>query len=307
MQTIKIFSPATVANVACGFDILGLCLENPGDEVVMTLTDKVGITIKNETSYHIPTEPQLNTLGVSLQAYLNYLNIKDKGFEITIQEKIMPGSGVGSSSASAAASVFGANVLLGNPLSKEALVQFAMQGELAACGSAHADNVAPAILGGFVLVRSYRPLDIINLPYPKNMYVAVVHPQIEIKTEDARRVLRKYIALKDATIQWGNIAGLVAGLFKEDYDLIGRSLEDVIVEPVRSMLIPGYKEVKKAAIAAGALGCSISGSGPSMFTLCSSKQIAEKVGKAMSDKFKEYEIDNNVYITGINPEGVRTA
>jgi len=300
---IRVFSPATVANVACGFDVLGFCLQYPGDEITIRLTEQPIIKIINRTPYAIPTEPHKNTLGVSLQAFLNALNYRESGFEITIEKKIMPGSGVGSSSASAAASVVGANYLLGNKFSKLDLVQYAMQGELAASGAAHADNVAPALLGGFVLIRSYKPLDIIRLPYPNDLYAAVVHPKIEVKTEDARRVLKKYVPLKDAITQWGNVGGLVAGLYEGNYELIGRSLEDVIVEPIRSLLIPSYKEVKQIALESGALGCSISGSGPSIFTLCRGKETATKVAQAMSNKFKEIEIENYQYVSAINPEG----
>ncbi|MCS7004381.1 MAG: homoserine kinase [Cytophagales bacterium] len=300
---IRIFSPATVANVACGFDVLGFCLNHPGDEISMRLIPETVIRIINKTHFLIPTEPHKNTLGVSLQAFLNALNYRESGFEIIIEKKIMPGSGVGSSSASAAASVVGANYLLGNKYSKADLVQYAMQGELAASGAAHADNVAPALLGGFVLIRSYKPLDIVQIPYPADLYAAVVHPQIEVRTEDARRVLKKYVPLKDAITQWGNVGGLIAGLYRGDYELIGRSLEDVIVEPVRSLLIPSYKEVKKTALENGALGCSISGSGPSIFALCRGKEVAEKVAHAMSQKFQESEIENCIYVSAINPKG----
>lgn len=197
------------------------------------------------------------------------------------------------------------NELLGRPLKQIDLVQFAMQGEKAAAGVAHADNVAPAIMGGFVLVRSYSPLDIIEIPYPDELYATIIHPQIEVKTEDARKILRKGISLKDAVTQWGNIAGLIAGLMKSDYDLIGRSLKDVIIEPIRSMLIPGYDAVKEAAMNAGALGGSISGSGPSMFALSKSEETANKVAKAMKETFSQFEIENLSYVSKINKQGPR--
>lgn len=304
-KTIRIFSPATVANVACGFDILGLALENPGDEVIIKRKASPGITIFNETPYKkIPLNPDANTIGVAANALLKHLGQAD-GFEITITHKIKPGSGIGSSAASAVAGVFGINQLLTHPLPKEDLVGFAMLGEKVACGSAHADNVAPALLGGFVLVRSYDPLDVIRLSFPESLFITIIHPQIELKTEDARKVLRTNIQLKDAVKQWGNIAGLVAGLAKNDYQLIARSLEDVIIEPVRSLLIPGYEKVKQAAIEQGALGCSISGSGPSVFALCETQEIAENAAIVMQKEFSQLEIDSVKYISRINTEGVK--
>lgn len=306
-NSIRIFSPATVANVACGFDILGFALENPGDEIIIKKKDKPGITIFNTTPYKgIPLRAEDNTIGVAMQTFLSHVS-SDTGFEVTITKKIKPGSGIGSSAASAAAGVFGANMLLDQPLKKEELVQFAMNGERVACGSAHADNVAPAILGGFVLVRSYSPLDVIRLDFPEDLFIAIIHPQIEVKTEDARKVLRTEIQLKDAVKQWGNIAGLVAGLARKDYALIARSLEDVIIEPVRSLLIPGYEKVKKAAINAGALGCSISGSGPSVFALCQTQEIAHQASLAMEKEFANLEIESVIYNSKINLEGVQIA
>jgi len=303
-KSIKVFAPATVANVACGFDILGMALQYPGDEVSVKVTHDKRLAINNLTPYkEIPEAPERNTAGVAVMAMLEALN-SHQGFEISILKKIKPGSGVGSSAASSAAAVFAVNQLLGNPFSKEDLVKFAMQGESAACGAAHADNVAPAIMGGFVLVRSYTPLDLVKLPYPDELYCAIVHPQIELKTEDARKVLRRDIQLKDAVVQWGNIAGLVAGLYEKNYELIGRSLQDVIIEPVRSLLIPGYEAVKKAAIDAGALGCSISGSGPSMFSLAKDQQTASTVAHAMQAAFADLEVETNLYISKINADGV---
>lgn len=305
-DSLHIFAPATVANVACGFDILGFALDQPGDEIRIAHTpDNPTISISNETAFTaIPTDPAKNTLGVSLRAYLDHIGHRG-GFAITMLRKVRSGSGIGSSSASAAASVFGANELLGRPLSRIELVRFAMQGEKVACGTAHADNVAPALLGGFVLVRSYEPLEVVTLDYPRDLFCTVVHPQIELKTEDARRVLRRDIPLQSAVVQWGNIAGLVAGLYKGDYGLIGRSLEDVVIEPVRSILIPGYTQVKQAAMEAGALGASISGSGPSMFALSPDASTAQAVASAMQKQFEQLEIESIAYVSQVNAEGAR--
>lgn len=305
-KSVKIFAPATVANVGSGFDILGFALENPGDEMLVSLTDKPGIRIINKTRFkNIPEQPEKNVSGISLAAMLQQLGTK-QGFEIQILRKIMPGSGLGSSAASSVGSVFAANELLGRPFTAEELVPFAAEGERSVTGVAHADNVGPATLGGFVLIRSYKPkLDIIKLDFPKGLHCAVVHPQIEVRTEDARRILKDKIPLKDAVTQWGNVAGLITGLFRGDYELIGRSLQDVIIEPVRSVLIPGFDAVKKAAMDAGALGCSISGSGPSMFALCSSRVSSEKIALQMSETFSEHGIENEYFFSRVGESGPR--
>jgi homoserine kinase len=300
---LKVFSPATVANVACGFDILGFALCSPGDEIGIEMNAQHKIILHDKTPYHLPLAPEKNVTAVALQSMLDALKTT-QGFTITFLKKIMPGSGVGSSAASSAAGVFGANELLGNPFTRKDLVQFAMQGERIASGSAHADNVAPALLGGFTLVRSYTPLDVISLPSPE-IYATVVHPQIEVRTSDSRKILRHEVPIKKAVEQWGNVAGLVTGLFTNDYALIGRSLQDVIVEPVRALLIPEFYEIKHAALNAGALGCSISGSGPSMFALSQTETIAQQVAQAMQDGFNKVGIDNHVFVSPINKEGTK--
>ncbi len=302
---IRVFAPATVANVAAGFDILGFALGQPGDEIAIRRRKEPGIVLHNRTDFAaMPLEPSANTAGVALQAMLAHLG-SDAGFEITFLHKIKPGSGIGSSAASSAAAVYGANYLLGEPLTRQQLVPFAMEGEKLASGTAHADNVAPALMGGFVLVRSYHPLDLITIPAPPLLHCSIIHPQIELKTEDARKVLKKQISLKDAVVQWGNVAGLIAGLLREDYSLIGRSLHDVIVEPVRSLLIPGYDRIKDAAMQAGALGCSISGSGPSLFALSTSEADAQRISAAMLDVCRACGLQSESYVSGINSQGVR--
>jgi homoserine kinase len=226
------------------------------------------------------------------------------GFEMSIEKKIKPGSGIGSSAASAAGSVAAANILLGNIFSKTELVQFAMNGEKLASGVKHADNIAPCLLGGVTLIRSIHPLDIVPIK-PPPLFVTIVHPQIEVRTSDARQILKKQILLKDAIRQWGNIAGLVAGLSSGDYDLIGRSLEDVIIEPLRSILIPAFDKVKKRSLEAGALGGGISGSGPSIFMLSRDEHTANAVEKEMASIYHDAGIDYNTYVTTINNEGVK--
>ena len=302
-KTVKVFAPATVANVGPGFDILGLALEGIGDEVEMSLSEAGGIKIAMPGS-DLPTDPSINVAGVAVQALLDELG-SSQGLHMTIYKKVLPGSGLGSSASSAAGAVYAANCLLGKPFSKKELVRFAMAGEAASSGKAHADNVAPSLLGGFTLVRSYEPLDVVSLTYPRDLQVIVVHPQIEVKTSDSKKILKKDIALETAIAQWGNVAGLVSGLATSNYELIGRSLQDVIVEPVRSMLIPGFDQLKQFAIIEGALGCSISGSGPSVFALCDHTSKAAKIGEGFRRLYDDLGIDHYVHISNINPEGAK--
>lgn len=303
-DAIKVFAPATVANVSCGFDVLGFAVNNPGDEIIIKKTEKKGLQIIEITGDDgkLPITVMENTAGIAIQKLCEHLQY-DGGMDIYLHKKMPLGSGLGSSAASAVAGVFAANELLGKPLTTNELVQFAMEGEKLACGSAHADNVAPSLLGGFVLIRSYNPLDIVKIPTPVNLYATIIHPQIEIKTKDARELLRKQIYLRDAVVQWGNIAGLIAGLMQSDYELIGRSMQDVIIEPIRSILIPGFAQAKEAALEAGALGFGISGSGPSLFALSNDASIAEKVGEGMKNVFTSLSVDNAVYVSKINHHG----
>jgi homoserine kinase len=297
-----VHSPATVANLVCGFDILGMALNEPYDIMHFKLLDEPKVVIINKDDFNLPTEPEKNVAGVVLLSIIERLN-SNTGFEVEIEKHIKPGSGIGSSAASAAGAAVGANHLLGNIFSNDEVVQFAMNGEKLASGVKHADNIAPCILGGVSLIRSIHPLDIIPLPSP-DLYVTVVHPQIEVRTSDARQILRKQVLLKDAIRQWGNIAGLVAGFLKNDYDLIGRSLEDVIIEPIRSILIPGFNEVKTKCKEAGALGGGISGSGPSVFMLSINEAIAIETEKVMKEVYDRMGIEYNTYVTTINKKGV---
>jgi homoserine kinase len=304
MNEIKIFCPATIANLSCGFDVLGLCLETIGDEMIIRKSAEKGIRITKITGADLPLETEKNVAGVAALALLNAVKT-DFGFEIEIHKKIKAGSGIGSSSASAAGAVYGINELLGNPFSRKELVDFAMKGEAVASGCEHADNVAPCLLGGFTLVRGYNPLDVIRIDSPSEMYAVALHPHIEVKTSDARAVLHPMIPLKDAIMQWGNVGGLIAGLYTNDYELIGRSLEDVIVEPLRKKLIPGFDETKFAALQNGALGAGISGAGPSIFALCKGQAIAEKVAFAMTETYSTTGIPSDIHISKINPIGVK--
>lgn len=305
-MTIKkctVSAPGTVANLVCGFDILGLCLTEPADKMEINLIDEKKIIIKSADGYPLPENPEENTAGAPIIEMLKEIE-EEVGFEIIIHKKIKPGSGLGSSAASAAGAVVGANHLLGNRFSKEDLLRFAMFGEKVASGVKHADNVAPCIYGGITLIRSINPLDVIPLT-PPDLYISIVHPQIEVRTADARAVLRQSVQLKQAIKQWGNIAGLVAGICNSDYDLIGRSLEDVIIEPVRSQLIPGFDDVKSNSKAAGALGGGISGSGPSIFMISEQEETAAQVAGEMKKVFDNLGVENYIYISKINKEGAK--
>ncbi|WP_255460179.1 homoserine kinase [Lacibacter sediminis] len=302
MKEVEVKCPATVANLVCGFDILGMALQEPYDLMKLRLIDEPKVYITNKDEYDLPTEAEKNVAGVVLLAIMEKMDNKF-GFEVEIEKHIKPGSGLGSSAASAAGAAVAANQLLGNIFSNDDLVQFAMFGEKLASGVKHADNITPCIMGGVTLIRSIHPLDIIQLNSPP-LFVTVVHPQIEVKTSDARQILRKEVLLKDAIKQWGNIAGLVAGFEKGDTDLIGRSLEDVIIEPVRSILIPGFDEIKTRSKEAGALGGGISGSGPSIFMLSTKETTAKNVEAIMQEVFHRLGIDYKTYVTSIAKNGV---
>jgi len=304
MNEIKIFCPATIANISCGFDVLGLCLETVGDEMIIRKSDVKGIKIKKIVGEDLPLETSKNVAGVAALALLDAIDYKF-GFEIEIYKNIKPGSGIGSSAASAAGAVFGINELLGKPFTRKELVEFAMKGEAIASGSEHADNVAPAILGGITLVRSSSPLDIIKIESPSELFATVIHPQIELKTSEMRAVLQPMIPLKSAILQWGNLGGLIAGFYTSDYELIGRSLHDEIVEPLRGPFIPKFDVIKKTALENGALGSGISGSGPSIFALSKGIETANRIAKAMFVIYEDMNMPFEIHVSKVNPEGVK--
>ncbi len=304
MNEIKIFSPATVANVACGYDVLGFCLDAVGDEMLIKKVDKKGIRITKIEGFDLPFKTELNVAGVSALAMYEALQ-PDCGFEIEIYKNIKPGSGIGSSAASAVGSVFGMNVLLGKPFNKTELTQFAMKGEALASKCEHADNLAPALFGGFTLVKSLSPLEIIKIPSPVNLYATIIHPQIEVKTADSRAILPKEVKLQEAIVQLANFGSLIHSLHTNNYQLMKRSLHDAIIEPHRSKLIPFYKEVKQAALNAGALGTNISGSGPSVFSLCKGIETATLVSDAIKKVYLSTGIKFDIYISKINIEGIK--
>lgn len=304
MDSIRIFCPASIANISCGFDVLGLALDTIGDYMVVRKVPEPGIRITRITGQDLPLKTDKNVAGVAALALLERSEYPG-GFEIEIEKIIKPGSGIGSSAASAAGAVWAMNHLLGNPFSRLQLVEFAMIGEQLASGTAHADNVAPALYGDFTLVRSYTPLDVVRIPAPPELYATVIHPQIEIKTSDSRKILKTNITLADGIRQWGNLGGLVAGLYTHDYALIGRSLVDHIIEPTRSILIPGFDEIKTASMNAGALGCGISGSGPSIFALSQGEETAGLIAHAMKESYGPLDIEFDIHVSRINPDGIR--
>ena len=305
MNYLKIFAPATVANVSCGFDSMGFAVDTIGDEMTFTKTVEKGVKITKITGADgLSLNPTKNAAGVVALAMLK-LHPVNFGIEITMHKGYSPGSGLGSSAASSGGAAFGVNELLGKPFTQLELTKFSMLGEEAACGTPIADNVAAAVYGGFVLIRSFNPLDIIKLPVPDELQLVAIHPQIEIKTKDAREVLPNKVPLKDAVSQWANVGGLVSGLYTDNYELISNSLTDVIVEPARKHLIPHFDLVKNEAIKAGALGAGISGSGPTIFALCKGNKTTKKVYQAIEDTYKDKNIDFNLFTSKINTQGVK--
>ncbi len=306
LSSIKVFAPATVANVACGFDVLGFALHHPGDEVIMKLADHKQVIIKEITGDDgkLSLQAEKNTVSVTVQQYLNFFGLA-QGVEIWLHKKMPLGSGLGSSAASAVAGLVAINELLGRLKPTADLLPWAMEGERVACGSAHADNVAPSLLGGMVLVRSYSPLAVCKIPVPAELVAVVVNPHLELSTAVSRGVLPKEIKLSTAVKQWGNVGGLVAGFCTSNFDLISQSLQDHVAEPLRACLIPHFQAVKQAALDSGALGSSISGAGPSIFALCRGEESAQKVAKAMSKVFENEQIGCNVYVSAINQEGAK--
>lgn len=303
-KTIRVFAPASTANLGCGFDVMGMALDGVGDVLRMSVGDGDSLVINNESGMNLPSDIEKNVITPAVRAFMAAAG-KKAAVEITVEKKILPGSGIGSSAASSAAAVFGLNELFGLPFTVKELVDFAMQGEKLISGTAHADNSAPAVMGGIVFIRGYEPLDIVSLPVPDSFCFSVVHPHIMVSTKEARDVLRKEIPMREAVTQWGNVGGLVAGIMTGDMPLIGRSMRDVVVEPYRKGFIPGYDDLKAACMAAGALAVNISGSGPSVFALSDSLETAERVGKAMKAHFDELNIENDLYVSHVPTVGAR--
>ena len=303
-KTIRVFAPASTANLGCGFDVMGMALDGVGDVLRMSVGDGDSLVINNESGMNLPSDIEKNVITPAVRAFMAAAG-KKAAVEITVEKKILPGSGIGSSAASSAAAVFGLNELFDRPFTVKELVDFAMQGEKLISGTAHADNSAPAVMGGIVFIRGYEPLDIVSLPVPDSFCFSVVHPHIMVSTKEARDVLRKEIPMREAVTQWGNVGGLVAGIMTGDMPLIGRSMRDVVVEPYRKGFIPGYDDLKAACMATGALAVNISGSGPSVFALSDSLETAERVGKTMKAHFDALNIENDLYVSHVPTVGAR--
>ncbi|NMM50645.1 homoserine kinase [Marinigracilibium pacificum] len=305
-KKVTAFAPATVANVSCGFDILGFALSNPGDEVSLERVDdgQRNIRIKEITGDNgrLPTEVLENTAGIAVQQYIEQAGITDS-VEIMLKKQMPLGSGMGSSAASAVAAVAACEALFqaGMPLIDQ--LKIAMEGERKACGSAHADNVAPALYGGFTLIRSYQPLDVVRLPVPDDLYCVLIHPDVEVRTQSAREILRQKVSLSDAVIQTGNVAGLISSLYTGDYELLSRSLQDVLVEPIRKILIPAFDKMKYTALKNGAIGYGISGSGPAMFALCKGEEMANNIKLPIKEVLEDIGVEGKIYVSPVNQQG----
>ncbi len=303
-EEVKVFGPATVSNVGPGFDLMGFALEAPGDEMLIRRNRTGKLVLVDESGCNLPLNPDQNVAAVAASSLLDELGISE-GFDLVFTRKINPGSGVGSSAASCVAAVVGINELLGNPFETEALIPYAMEGEKIASGATHADNIAPALLGGITLIRGYDPIDIKHIPYPADLWCAVVHPQLEIKTMDSRKLIPTEVPLKTALQQCGNLAGLVAGLTTNDYGLISRSITDVFAEPYRIQQLPDFELLRKTTLEVGSLGTGLSGSGPSVFSLCRGEDMATIVGGVMKKHFTSKEIEANIYVSKISEAGCR--
>jgi homoserine kinase len=306
MKFVRAFAPATVANVCCGFDILGFAIDDQGDEVEVRLSSSPGVKMTQITGDNgkLPMEASKNTCSVAVQSYLNALG-KQADVDIILNKNLPLGSGMGSSAASAAAALVAINTLMGEPMSRKDLVPHAMEAERIACGTGHADNVAPSILGGFVLIRDYHPLDLLKVSFPKELCCVLVHPHLEVKTEDSRRILRNSVTIRDAVSQSANAAGLMIGLLNSDFELIGKSLKDFIAEPVRAVFIPGFDQLRQVAKDSGALGAGISGSGPTVFALCNDLGVARKVGEKIVEHFGLSHLESDLIVSPVNSEGAR--
>ncbi len=306
MESVKVFSPASVANVGCGYDIFGFALEHIGDEILLTKRADSELRIINIEGANLPMAPEKNVATVAIQSLLKAVN-SNQGFDISIKKNVNPGSGLGSSASSAAGAVFAANALLKNPLDKHQLINHAMQGEAIASSQPHADNVAPAMLGGFTVVRSCtaEKADVFQIPYPDQLRVLTIFPQVEVKTAEAKQLLGDTVSLANARTQWGNVAGMVAGLANGDWELIGKSLHDVIAEPLRKKLIPAYDQIRDLVLASGAIGFNISGSGPTMFAFYNGEWDLTSLSAQIKAVYEEMSIEVFVQHNRINPTGTQ--
>ena len=306
MKQIRASAPATVANVCCGFDILGFAVEAPSDEVILTFNDSSEVTMTRIVGDggRLPLATDRNTATVAIRSYLRAIG-ESPGVAVELNKHLPLGSGMGSSAASAAAALVAINAYYNDRLSRADLIPHAMEAERVACGAAHADNVAPSLLGGMVLIREYQPLDVIAVPLRTPFFCTLVHPHLELRTEDSRKVLKPTLPLQSAIAQNGNTAALMVGLITGNLELVGRSLHDVIAEPIRSVFIPGFAVIRQQTLEAGGVGCGISGSGPTIFAISESKITAEKVGERLRVHFQTPHLESDVYVSSINLKGAQ--
>lgn len=305
-KKIEVIAPATVANLSCGFDMLGLCLDFDADIFTFTIVEKAGLRITDISGATLSKDLEENVAGVAGLALWNAMTEKPHfGIEVTINKKMTVGSGLGSSAASAAAMVFGLNQLFGTPFSTTELVFFAMQGEKLVSGQAHADNVSPALFGGITAVTSYEPLHVKKLPTPNDLYIIIIHPETQLKTSTARSVLPTSMTYKSNTKQMGFLTNFITGLYESDADLIQKGLHDVLVEPYRKKLMPFFDEFKTSAMSTGSLGFGISGAGPSMFAMCFGESKAAKISEELNRKSIDLGIKANCFISKINKYGIQ--
>ena len=307
-RRIRVFAPATVANLGPGFDVLGLALSRPGDELEAELSERPGVEIVEVTGEGgaLSRDPERNVAGRAAADVLKRVGARH-GLRLWLHKQMPLASGLGSSGASSAAGAVAANELLGRRLAEREVVLSAMEGERAASGTPHADNVAPSVMGGIVLVRSYDPFEVVSLPVPSNLHISVVHPHCSVSTAEARKLVRdKRYSLEEIVPNLGNVAALVAALASGDLQLLGRSIHDRLVEPIRARLIPGFSAVKDAALASGALGCSIAGSGPSVFAFAADADAAQTIGAAMQVAFKSSAgLASDLFTGKVSTEGAR--
>lgn len=303
-KTIRVFAPASIANMGCGFDIMGMALDEVGDILEITASDGDGLTIVNDTDVPLPEDIELNVITPVVRKFLEMTGNRAQ-IDVRVCKKIYPGSGIGSSAASSAAAAFGMNELFGCPLNEEEIVICAMEGENLASGGYHADNAAPAVMGGIILIRGYEPLDVIKLPVPGNFYCTMIHPDIVVSTKEARSILPKEVPMHAAISQWGNVGGLVAGLYSGNIGLIGRSMKDVIAEPYRKAFIPGFDALREKLLGAGALAMNIAGSGPSVFALADRFEVAHKADDIMTAHFDALGIGYEHYVVKVSNKGAK--
>jgi homoserine kinase len=312
MKSATAFAPATVSNVAVGFDALGFAVEAAGDEVTVTLNGAHSVRVVEVVDTTgtlapgaVPLDPRQNTATVGLINLIEDMR-PGFGFDVSVRKGIALGSGMGGSAASAVAALVAANSLLERPLPKESLLAYALAAELVACGASHPDNAAPSLFGGLTLIVSTDPLRCVRLPVPRGLLAVLVHPHVRVDTRDSRAVLRPSVPLADHVRQSARLAGLVSACFTDDIELMRTCLEDIVIEPQRAALIPGFARVKAAALEEGALGASISGSGPSVFALVDDEETAQRTRAAMVTVFKESgvaEVDS--WVSPVSDEGAR--